>query len=111
MSPTEYPPTVLVFSKNNCSGCRSLKRTFIDRGVPFREINVEVETEPMDLLNGQVPLDYVVAHHGRQMPVVELRDDSWGTSFTGMRPDKIMEVVDIMKRTNQLIPESLRGKE
>jgi glutaredoxin 3 len=34
-------PKVLLFSTSTCSWCRSAKRYFKDRGVPFKEINIE----------------------------------------------------------------------
>jgi glutaredoxin 3 len=36
---------VLLFSTSTCSWCRRAKRYFKDRGVPFKEINIEREPE------------------------------------------------------------------
>jgi glutaredoxin 3 len=36
---------VLLFSSLTCSWCRRAKRYFKDRGVPFKEINIEREPE------------------------------------------------------------------
>jgi glutaredoxin 3 len=36
---------VLLFSTLTCSWCRRAKRYFKDRGVPFKEINIEREPE------------------------------------------------------------------
>ena len=36
---------VLLFSTSTCSWCRRAKRYFKDRGVPFKEINIERDPE------------------------------------------------------------------
>jgi glutaredoxin-like YruB-family protein len=38
-------PKVLLFSTSTCSWCRRAKRYFKDRGVPFKEINIERDPE------------------------------------------------------------------
>lgn len=97
-----------VFSKNECPECTSAKRFLIKRGVPYREINVETETEPRAEFDGLTPFDYVVKTYGRKMPTMVLEDGSWGDWWPGARPDKLIEVVRRFKEVGLLVPEDQR---
>lgn len=108
---TELPqtvtePAVTVFSKNDCPYCDSTKARLTARGVPFREINVQEDTEPRDEFGGLTPLDYVVANYGRSMPAVVVAEDSgnYEESWTGSRPDKTLALIQRFEQLGATIP-------
>lgn len=99
-----------IFSKNDCGICRSTEQAFDKRGVPFREINVEEDTEPRAEFDGLTPIDYVKTNFGLQMPAVAITDaDGWIVDkWTGGRMDKWSETVTRFAEAGLLIPEEKR---
>ena len=110
-STTAVPELMLtIFSKNDCGICRSTEQAFDKRGVPFREINVEEDTEPRAEFDGLTPIDYVKTNFGLQMPAVAITDaDGWVVDkWTGGRMDKWSETVTRFAEAGLLIPEEKR---
>jgi glutaredoxin len=111
--PVEAPAPELmltIFSKNDCGICRSTEQAFEKRGVPFREINVEEDTEPRAEFDGLSPIDYVKTNFGLQMPAVAITDaDGWVVDkWTGGRMDKWSETVTRFAEAGLLVPEGQR---
>ena len=100
----ETIPTVTVFSKNDCSTCVAVEAKFIERGVPFREINVEEDTEPRAEFGNKSAFEHIVERYGRTMPVVVVENGSWGDSWMGRRPDKVVALVSLFERLGATIP-------
>lgn len=99
----ETVPQVTVFSKNDCTLCVGTKNRFTAKGIPFREINVEEDTEPRAEFGGKTPLEHVLKY-GNQMPFVVVENGSWGEQWSGARPDKIVELGLLFERLDALIP-------
>ncbi len=99
-----------IFSSTVCTYCNQAKRVFRSKGVPFEEINVELDTEPRDEFNGLTPRDYVIENYGKQMPVIIVTelDTGYEDSWVGSRPDKIIETVKRFTEADLLIPEDER---
>lgn len=102
-------PTVTVFSKNDCSVCDSTEAKFIERGIPFREINVQTDTEPRAEFGNKTALEHVMERYGRQMPVVVIEDSTWGDHWTGRRPDKMVELIQLFEKLGATIPTEERA--
>lgn len=102
-------PTVTVFSKNECPYCDSTKARLTARGVPFREINVQNDTEPRAEFGGRTPLEHVMENYGRSMPAVVVTDSSGEESWTGSRPDMTLALVQRFESLGALIPAAERG--
>lgn len=105
----ETVPTVTVFSKNNCPICVATESKFIERGVPFREINVEEDTEPRAEFSHKSAFDHVLERYGKMMPAVVVENGSWGDSWTGRRPDKIVALISLFERLGATIPAENRA--
>lgn len=97
-------PTVTVFSKNDCSICVSTEAKFIEKGIPFREINVETDTEPRAEFGNKTAFDHVVERYGRQMPVVIIQNGTQSDHWSGRRPDKIVELTQLFESLGATIP-------
>ncbi|ROR76027.1 glutaredoxin-like protein NrdH [Plantibacter flavus] len=96
--------TTVVFSKNDCPACTSTKRQFTNKGLPFVEINVELDTAPRDEFGGLTPLEHVIENYGRQMPVVVVTDDlDQDDAWSGARPDKIFGTIARFRDAGLLI--------
>jgi glutaredoxin len=104
----EAVPTVTVFSKNNCSICVATEAKLTERGIPFRDINVEEDTEPRAEFNNLTPFDYVVRYYGRSMPVVVVDSGVWGDHWTGRRFDKMFDLIQLFEKLGATIPEADR---
>lgn len=104
LSDAESIPTVTIFSKNDCSICVSTEAKFTERGVPFREINVEEDTAPRVEFGNKTALEHVMERYGRQMPVVVVEDNTWGDSWTGRRPDKMLDLIQLFEKLGATIP-------
>jgi len=102
-------PTVTVFSKNECSRCTAVEAKLTERGVPFREINVETDTVPRAEFGGKTPLEHVIENYGRSMPVVVVTGTAGEDSWNGNRPDKVLPLIERFKSLGALIPEAERG--
>lgn len=102
-------PTVTVFSKNECTRCTAVEARFTARGIPFREINVQNDTAPRDEFGGMTPLEHVLENYGREMPVIVVRDDAGENSWSGSRPDKVLELIQRFESLGALIPEAERA--
>jgi glutaredoxin-like protein NrdH len=75
-------PETIVYTKNNCQPCRATKRMLTERGVPFREVNVdEVPSVREDL----------IAEGFLASPVVF---PSHGEKWAGFDPDRIQALAD-----------------
>ena len=70
---------VLLFSTSTCSWCRRAKRYFKERGVPFKEINIERDTE--------ASRDIVRMTGQRGVPVIKI-GNSWIVGFDKDRVEK-----------------------
>ena len=101
-------PTVTVFSKNDCGDCIAVKDLFTRKGVPFTEINVQVDEVPRAEFGGLAPVEYVKANYGTRMPTIVVTDDEWGDWWSGRRVDKISETVARFRDADLLIPEEQR---
>lgn len=97
-------PTVTVFSKNDCSICVATEAKLTERGVPFREINVQEDAEPRDEFGGRTPLEHVLENYGRSMPAVVVDDGTEKDSWTGRRPDKLLQLIGRFEALGALIP-------
>lgn len=101
---TEELPLVTVFSKNDCPDCTRTKARFTARGVPFREINVQEDSEPRAEFGNRTPLDHVKERYGMRMPTVVVdygtKEDHW----SGPRPDKVVETGLLFERLGALVP-------
>ena len=100
--------SLTIFTKNDCPKCRNTEGQFDRKGVPFTEINVEEDTEPREEFGGLTPMEHVIAKYGREMPVVVVSDNTWGDHWTGLRIDKMIEVVRRFDDAGLIIPEELR---
>lgn len=84
-----------VFSKNNCPMCVNLKKNLDRKAIAYVEYNVEEDTTVRPELNDMTPMDYVVNHlKVQQMPTTEILNEHGNVEeiFTGIRPDKILEL-------------------
>lgn len=106
-TPTSVP-TVTVFSKNDCSACDATKDKLTAAGVPFREINVEEDTEPRAEFGNETPLTHVIEKYGRSMPAVVVEDDQWGDFWLGRRYDKLVALIHLFQKLGAIIPEEDR---
>lgn len=97
-------PTVTVFSKNDCPDCTRTKERFLAKGVPFREINVQEDTEPRAEFGNKTPLEYVKERYGLRMPAVVVMHNGHADSWTGPRPDKVVETGLLFKKLDALVP-------
>ena len=70
---------VLLFSTSTCSWCRRAKRYFKDRGVPFKEINIERDPE--------AARDIVRKTGQTGVPVIKI-GSKWIVGFDRERIDK-----------------------
>lgn len=70
---------VLLFSTSTCSWCRRAKRYFKDRGVPFKEINIERDPE--------AARDIVRKTGQTGVPVIKI-GSKWIVGFDGERIEK-----------------------
>ena len=84
-------PTVTIFSKNDCPDCTRTKDRFTAKGVPFREINVQEDQAPRAEFGGKTPLAHVIENYGTRMPAVVVEHMGKTDSWTGPRPDKVVE--------------------
>lgn len=100
----ETIPTVTIFSKNDCSTCTSVESKFLERGVPFREINVEEDTEPRAEFGNKSAMEHIMERYGRTMPVIVVENGSWGDAWMGRRPDKVVALVSLFERLGATIP-------
>ena len=103
-APIPAIPTVTVFSKNDCSICDAVEAKFTERGIPFREINVQTDTEPRAEFGDKTPMDYVVERYGRSMPVVVVEDGTQIDSWNGRRPDKVLALIQRFETIGAAIP-------
>ena len=101
-------PAVTVFSKNDCPDCTRTKARFTARGVPFREINVQEDTEPRAEFGGKTPLEHVKETYGLRMPAVVVEHGENGDYWNGPRPDRIVETILLFERLGTLIPPESR---
>jgi glutaredoxin-like protein NrdH len=101
-------PTVTVFSKNDCSICDAVEAKFTERGIPFREINVQTDTAPRAEFGNKTPFDFVVERYGRSMPVVVVEDGPRSDSWTGRRPDKVLALIQHFEAIDATIPVEVR---
>jgi glutaredoxin len=97
-------PTVTVFSKNDCSICDAVEAKFTERGIPFREINVQTDTEPRAEFGNKTPFDFVVERYGRSMPVVVVEDGPRSDSWSSRRPDKVLALIQHFEAIGATIP-------
>jgi glutaredoxin 3 len=72
-------PKVLLFSTSTCSWCRRAKRYFKDRGVPFKEINIERDPD--------AARDIVRKTGQTGMPVIKI-GSKWIVGFDRERIEK-----------------------
>lgn len=105
----ETLPTVTVFSKNDCSICVATEAKFIERGVPFREINVETDTEPRAEFGNKTAFEHVVERYGKSMPVVVVENGTWGDAWAGRRPDKMIALIQLFEKLDATIPADERA--
>jgi glutaredoxin 3 len=70
---------VLLFSTSTCSWCRRAKRYFKDRGVPFKEINIERDPE--------AARDIVRKTGQTGVPVIKI-GSKWIVGFEGEQIEK-----------------------
>ncbi|MET3172905.1 UNVERIFIED_ORG: glutaredoxin [Arthrobacter sp. UYCu721] len=105
----ETLPTVTVFSKNDCSRCDATEAKFIKAGVPFREINVEEDTEPRAEFGNKTALEHVVERYGRTMPVVVVENGVWDDHWSSLRPDKVLELIALFEKQGATIPAGERA--
>jgi glutaredoxin len=105
----ETVPTVTIFSKNDCSRCDTTEAKFIKAGVPFREINVETDTEPRAEFGNKTAFEHVVERYGRAMPVVVVENGVWDDHWNSLRPDKVLELIALFERLGAVIPAEERG--
>ncbi len=73
---------VVLFSTSTCSWCRRAKRYFKERGVPFKEINVERDQ--------QAARDIVRKTGQTGVPVIKI-GSSWIVGFDKGRIDKELD--------------------
>jgi len=106
---TASVPTVTVFSKNECTRCTAVEAKFTARGIPYRKINVQNDTTPRDEFGGKTPLEHVLENHGREMPVIVVQDDAGEDSWSGSRPDKVLELIQRFESLGATIPEAERA--
>lgn len=97
-------PTVTVFSKNECSICDAVEAKFTERGIPFREINVQTDTAPRPEFGGKTPLEHVIENYGRSMPVVVVEDGPRSDSWSSRRPDKVLALIQHFEAIGATIP-------
>lgn len=90
-------PKITIFSKNDCYKCRNVENKLDAEGIPFTEINVEKDHEPRPAFDGKTPFDYVVEKYGREMPVIVVDDGGWGEHWSGIRPDKLIPLIQKTK--------------
>lgn len=90
-------PEITVFSKNNCYQCKQVKDRLDDNKIPYTEINVEDDLEPRQEFGGLTPFEHVVKNYGRAMPLIVVEDGAWGEHWTGIRPDKLIPLIDKAK--------------
>ncbi|MEO3931344.1 glutaredoxin family protein [Micrococcaceae bacterium Sec7.4] len=102
-------PTVTVFSKNDCSRCDAVEAKFTERGVPFREINVETDTAPRAEFGGKTPMEHVMENYGRSMPVVVVQGGAGEDSWNGTRYDKVLPLIQRFEALGALIPTAERA--
>lgn len=101
--------SVTIFTKNDCHYCDSTEKQFDRKGVPYKAINVEEDTEPREEFGGMTPLEHVVTTFGRQMPAVLVADEIGAVdSWTGGRMDKWVETANRFSEAGLLIPEDER---
>jgi glutaredoxin-like protein NrdH len=67
---------VIVYTKNNCQLCRSTKNELSRKGIDYKEVNIELDSDAFDKI---VKMNY------KSVPIVVTNDDSW----SGFRIDKI----------------------
>jgi glutaredoxin 3 len=85
---------VLLFSTSTCSWCRRAKRYFKDRGVPFKEINIERDPE--------AARDIVRKTGQTGMPVIKI-GSKWIVGFDRERIEK-----ELARRASQLAGRRIR---
>jgi glutaredoxin len=102
-------PTVTVFSKNKCSRCDAVEAKFIKAGVPFREINVETDAKPRAEFGNKTAFEHVVERYGREMPVVVVENGVWDDHWSGLRPDKVLELIALFEKQGATIPAEERA--
>jgi glutaredoxin-like protein NrdH len=100
----EVIPTVTVFSKNDCSICDAVEAKFTERGIPFREINVQTDTAPRAEFGNKTPMDHVIENYGRSMPVVVVEDGPRSDSWSSRRPDKVLALIQHFEAIGATIP-------
>jgi glutaredoxin len=103
-TPEAAIPVVTVFSKNECSICDAVEAKFIERGIPFREINVQTDTAPRAEFGNKTPLEHVIENYGRSMPVVVVEDGPRSDSWNSRRPDKVLALVQHFEKIGATIP-------
>lgn len=95
----DQPFKVTVFSKNDCPRCTSTEKAFDRDGIVFDEINVETDLEPRADFAGKTPLEHVTKTLGfSSMPLVIVENHVWGDRWTGFRPDKHVELKQILRQ-------------
>lgn len=69
----------IIFTTSTCSWCRRAKRYFKERGVPFKEINIERDQD--------AARDIVRKTGQRGVPVIKI-GNSWIVGFDKVRVEK-----------------------
>lgn len=102
-------PIVTIFSKNDCSICDAVEAKFTERGIPFREINVQNDTAPRAEFGNKTPFDFVVERYGRSMPVIVVEDGPRSDSWSGRRPDKVLALIQYFEAIGATVPAEERA--
>lgn len=106
MSPINNIFSVTVISKNDCGQCTLTKRKLDQKNIAYTEINAEEDHTVYGHLGGGTAMDFIetMRSEGKPlaMPIVllDLGDRNWALQFSGLRPDKLIELERLAKQHN-----------
>lgn len=76
---------VALFTKNNCSNCKKVKRLLKVSGITYKEINVEEDDSAFDFVKNQLGLS--------SLPVLETPDKTYHNDYKEIL-EKVKELRD-----------------
>lgn len=85
MKTTIEKQEVIVYTKNNCMPCQFTKRSLTDKGIPFTEINIDVDEDAMESIK---------AKGYTSVPLVVLNEKPL---FTGFNQDGIQYLEELFE--------------
>lgn len=87
------PVKIMVYSKENCPGCRQTKMFLSRNNIKYIEINLVDANGELYNEEDQSLLDSFIEKGFQQFPVVEVMNESGSEMWSGFRPDKLNKLV------------------